>query len=74
MFIWDFSAVFAVILFLFLGLVFALRLFYTLDRRPDLKGSRDWPDFRQCRYCGYVYVDHFQRSPCRCPRCLSYHD
>jgi len=74
MFIWDFGALFAVVLILLLGLVFSLWLFYTLNRGLDFKESQEWADFRQCHYCGYVYMDHFKRNPCRCPQCLSYHD
>ena len=74
MFIWDFTAVFAVILIVLLGVVFVLRLFYTLNRGLDFKESSPVEDFRQCGYCGYVYMDHLKRDPCRCPRCLSYHD
>lgn len=74
MFIWDFNAIFAVVLIVLLSVVFTLRLVYTLNRRLDFKDSQQPADFRQCGYCGYVYMDYIKYEPCRCPRCLSYHD
>ncbi len=74
MFIWDFSAIFAVTLILSLGLVLTLWVRYNLNR--DRQGLKETivEYFRQCNYCAYVYLDYLRRTPCRCPRCLSYHD
>jgi hypothetical protein len=74
MFIWDYSAIFAVILIILLGIVFGMGVFYTLNRRLQAATSVEAAYFRQCHYCGYVYMDYLKREPCRCPRCLSYHD
>ena len=74
MFIWDFNAIFAVVVIVVLTLVFILRVIYTFNRDAYAARTAEWEQFRQCHYCGYVYMDYFKRSPCRCPRCLSYHD
>ena len=74
MFIWDFSAIFAVVLIVSLGVVFAGWLFYTFNGPVENHEYRPQEHFRQCQYCGHVYMDYLKRAPCRCPQCLSYHD
>ena len=74
MFIWDYSALFAVVIIITLGVVFTAWMVYTCNRRLNFEGPVDWTEFRQCHYCAHVYVDYLKRSPCRCPLCLSYHD
>ncbi len=74
MFIWDFNAIFAIALILGVGLVLTLWIIYTLNRDRQQKQETITEYFRHCLYCGYVYLDYFQSNPCRCPRCLSYHD
>jgi hypothetical protein len=75
MFVWDFSAAFAVILIVLLGIVFGLWIAYTLSKKYLwVQELNDAQYFRQCRFCGYVYRDYFKRNPFRCPQCLSYHD
>ncbi len=74
MFIWDFSALFALVLILCVGLVLTWWIVYNLNRDKQGGEDRIIEYFRQCHYCGYVYLDYFQNSPCRCPRCMSYHD
>ena len=71
MFIWDYSAIIALSLFILLAIVFVMRVFYTLKRGTE---ASEAGYFRQCPYCGHVYMDFFLHSPCQCPRCLSYHD
>jgi len=74
MFIWDFSAIFAVILILGVGLVLTLWMVYNLSRGQEGADDGVTDYFRHCRYCGYVYLDYHQSNPFRCPRCQSYHD
>ncbi|MBI4309587.1 MAG: hypothetical protein HY591_04575 [Candidatus Omnitrophica bacterium] len=74
MFIWDYSAIFAVVIIVTLGVVFMAWVFYTCNRKLIFEEQALWEEFRQCHYCAYVYIDHLKRAPCRCPRCLSYHD
>jgi hypothetical protein len=74
MFIWDFSAIFAVALILTVGLVLALWIRYNFYRDGQQVEGAILEYFRQCSYCGYVYLDYSKKSPCYCPRCLSYHD
>ncbi len=74
MFIWDFTALFAVWGFLFLTIVLLMWVFYTLRRAKPLAVFKDVENFRHCVYCGYVYLDYFKADVCRCPRCFSYHD
>ena len=73
MFIWDFNAIFAVALILSLAIVLGVWMFYTFRGQQDRR-TQDAGYFRQCRYCGHVYLDYLMRNPCLCPRCLSYHD
>ena len=73
MFIWDFNAIFAVALILYLVIVLGVWMFYTLIEK-QYGSAKDAGYFRQCRYCGHVYLDYLMRNPCLCPRCLSYHD
>ena len=74
MFIWDFAAIFAVGLIFLVGLVLALWIRYNSTRAGEQKQESVSTYFRHCHFCGYVYLDYAQKSPCRCPRCLSYHD
>ncbi len=75
MFIWDFSAIFAVVLILSLGLVLTMWMRYNSNRDHQQGVAEAVSEyFRQCHYCGYVYLDYARRDPCSCPRCLSYHD
>ena len=74
MFIWDYSAIFAVLMILLMGVAIFGWIYYTLNRGAHAKGSIDSPFFRQCLYCAYVYMDFDKQSPCRCPRCLSFYD
>ena len=74
MFIWDFSAIFAVGLILAIGVVLTLWVRYNLARDKQAAPEPVAEYFRQCHFCGYVYLDYFKKDPCRCPRCLSYHD
>lgn len=75
MFIWDFGALFAVSLILSIGLVLTLWIRYNFKREAqEVVGDSVGDYFRQCNYCSYVYLDYFKKNPCRCPRCLSYHD
>ena len=74
MFIWDFNAIFAIVLIVLLGIVFGMKMFYTLSRRLEFKALDQAASFRQCEYCGYVHMDYLNHSLCRCPRCMSYND
>jgi hypothetical protein len=75
MFIWDFSALVAVILIIGVGLVLSLWIIYNLNRDKGAVIEDSCIEFfRHCRYCGYVYLDYRRHEPCRCPRCASYHD
>ncbi len=74
MFIWDFSAIFAVILIFGVGIVLTLWIIYTLNRQRQQSGEVIADFLRHCHYCSYIYLDYRKRVPCRCPRCKSYHD
>ena len=75
MFVWDFSALFAVILVIGVGLVLGLWIAYNLNRdKNEVESISLESYFMHCHYCGYVYLDYYQKKPCQCPRCLSYHD
>ena len=73
MFIWDFNAVFALAVISCLTLVLGPWIAYTFKERAH-PADKDAAYFRQCRYCGHMYLDYLQRDPCLCPRCHSYHD
>jgi len=74
MFIWDFTAVFAVGAILMLTIVMSAWVIYTLNRSSPLVGFQVASNFRHCHYCGYVYFDYLKMHVNRCPQCLSYHD
>lgn len=74
MFVWDFSAIFAVALIFGVGLVLTLWITYNSYRDQQTSEDLVAQYFQQCRYCGYVYLDYLRRDPCCCPRCSSYHD
>ena len=74
MFIWDFNAVFTIGMISFLSVVLGFWMFYTFTEGGRYPAAKDAGYFRQCRYCGHVYLDHLSRNPCLCPRCASYHD
>lgn len=73
MFIWDINALFAAALIIVLGIVFIKWMAYTFIKAKGKQGVAS-SVFRQCHYCGYVYMDYLKRNPCKCTRCLSYHD
>ena len=73
MIVWDFNVIVALAITLSLGVVITLWLFYTINSGPQ--GS--WTDrefFRQCGFCGYLYLDYLKKEPGNCPRCGSYQD
>ena len=74
MFIWEYNAIFAVVVFLSFGVVFVLWVAYTLIRAGVEGEPKESVYFRQCPFCVYVYMDYYVRTPGHCPRCLSYHD
>ena len=73
MFIWDFNAFFAIAIILYLTVVLGFWVSYTF-KEGHCRGIKDVRYFRQCRYCGHVYLDHLLKNPCLCPCCSSYHD
>ena len=72
MFIWDFTAIFAVWGVLLLSIVISMWVFYTLTRSQPLVGFTELENFEHCHYCDYIYLDYVKASVGRCPRCLSY--
>ena len=74
MFIWDYNAIFAFFWIISMVLVFVLWVAYTLSRGKKEPDFAQVEFFRQCHYCGHVYLDYQMRNPCRCVRCLSYHE
>lgn len=74
MFIWDFTALFAVFVIVFLGIVLSMWMFYTLNVAKSPKIFNEGANFWNCKYCGHVFVEYVKRDILRCPRCLSYLD
>ena len=74
MFIWDFSAYYAFILILGVGLVLAIWMVYNFNNDRNRKDESCLEYFRQCRYCAHVYLDYLIKEPYRCPRCHSYQE
>lgn len=75
MFVWDFATIIALGIILALGLVLTLWIRYNLDRCGRISEAEPVSGyFQQCRFCSYVYLDYARKTPCRCPRCLSYGD
>ena len=71
MIIWDFNVIIALAITISLGVVIVLWVFYTLSAgRTEVKSNREY--FRQCGFCGYLYLDYFKKTPGHCPRCGSY--
>jgi hypothetical protein len=73
-FVWDYTAFFSALILFLVGIVFAAWVSYTLSGNLKRNRVQEAEYFRQCQYCSHVYLDYLKRSPCRCPRCLSYHD
>ncbi len=68
----DIVLAIAVILSVFLAVVFVLWMFYNFRGNRTKTPTDTVEQVQQCPYCTYVFVSYKQGDVLMCPRCKSY--
>lgn len=71
MFVWDYSTLMAAGISLWVGLVLALWVYYTLIRQPFRRSYNNGAILKQCPFCLFLFQSWSKVKLSRCPCCQS---